>query len=1036
MIGTFIKKRTLLFLILLYGMSTMAQAQQVSGKITDSQGGSLPGASIVEKGTANGMQTDVDGNFTFEVSSLEASLIISFIGFETVEVPINNRSVVNVSLQDDIFSLNEVVVIGYGSQKRENVSAAIATVDSKALEGRPVSNFQSALQGQIAGLQITSNSGRPGAGNAIQIRGAGTITGSSNPLYVIDGVIVENGIGGGDPFSTINPGDIESISVLKDASAAAIYGARAANGVIIVTTKRGKVGKATFNFNTFAGFQNATNTLDLLDASQYQQAYNTARDNAGQARIPNLDSGAVFNNSSDWQDALLRTGVVQNYELSASGGNEDTRYYTSLGHYREEGIIMGTGLERTSLRFNSTTDKGNFTLGNSVTYSYSEFDREYSGNGFNALAWAIRNPPTVDVFNPETIGGFGGPTDQDGNDRILNPVAAQSLMTNKNTVSRLLGNVYAAYEFIDGLEYKISVSADLTNFQNREYAPFFNQIPGAGVGSVVTFDNGAFVEERRGNSSSFIVENTINYRKDFNLHALDVLAGYTAQQRASSFMEARNVGGAISNGFPVLSASVDDNLGAAIGTISEQRNLSYIGRVIYDYDDRYLATANFRRDGSSVFSAGNYYDNFFSGSVGWVLSNEQFLVDNDFINTLKLRASYGFLGNDRINANAARSTLETNIRYILGINGEEVLGTARAGRVGNSGLQWEKQEQLNIGLDAAFVDNKVTFTADYFIKTSVDLLLTFDLPETSGFNNIIINSGEVENRGLELVLGYREKIADFTFGISANVTFLDNEVTRLTDGLDFIGRNSSNLYGNQPRNRVEVGRALSTFYGYQVVGIYQSQEEIDNGPTPVEPSQPGDLRFADISGPEGVPDGVITADDQTFIGDATPDIQYGFSLNLGYKGFDFSAQFQGVYGNDIWSDTKFFTDSYFLSGNLSTRVLDAWTPENPSNTVPRATSGGTIFAQPSSFYVEDGSYLRLKNLQVGYTLTKNIINKVGLGLTSARIYFAGQNLLTFTNYSGYDPEIGVNGNNSNAYGFDDVQYPQARTLTMGLQIGF
>ena len=1031
-----ISKKTILYCLICCSLATVSYSQEVTGKITDSGGVPLGGASVIEKGTTNGVQADFDGNYSITLSSPNAILTLSFVGFVSVEEEVNGRSTINATLQEDVAKLDEVVVIGYGSQRRENVSAAISTIDSEAIEGRPVADFQSALQGQVSGLQITSNSGRPGAGNNIQIRGAGTITGNSSPLYVIDGAIVENGIGGGgDPFATINPTDIASINVLKDASAAAIYGARAANGVIIITTKKGVPGKASINFNTYTGFQTATNQLDLLDSQEYQLAYNTARDNAGQTRIPNLD-GTTISNNTDWQDAILRTGIIQNYELSASGGGETTRYYTSVAHYDEEGVILNTGLKRTTLRFNSTTDLGKFSFGNSVTYSRSVFDREYSGNGFNILGWAIRNSPTVAIFNDRTVGGFGGPTQDDGNDRVLNPVAVQSLLDNQSTVNRLLGNVYGAYDLADGLEARISVSADLTTYANRQFAPFFNQIPGTGVGSVVTFDNGAFVDEERGDNNSFIVENTLNYRKDFGAHTVDALIGYTVQKRKSSSISARNTGGAISEGFPVLSASVDDNGGAASGTITEIRTVSYIGRMIYDYDDRYLATFNFRRDGSSIFSAGNYFDDFFSGSVGWVISNEEFLKDSEVISNLKLRASYGFLGNDRINANAARSTLQTNIRYILGVNGDEVLGTARAGRVGNSGLQWEKQEQLNIGIDMAFANNKITLTADYFIKTSDDLLLDFQLPETTGFNNIIINSGEVENKGIEMALGYQEQFGDFRFGISANATFLKNEVTRLTDGLDFIGRNVSNLYGNQARNRIEVGRPISSFYGYRVDGIYQSQDEIDNGPTPLGTALPGDLRFADISGPDGVPDGVINEEDQTFIGDASQDIQYGFSLNLGYRSFDLSAQFQGVSGNDIWNDTKFITDSYYLSGNLSTRVLDAWTPDNPSNTVPRASTDGTFYAQPSSFYVEDGSYLRLKNLQIGFRLSDKVMDQIGVGLSNARIYLAGQNIFTITDYSGYDPEIGTTDFGSNALGFDNVSYPQSRTLTMGLQLGF
>ncbi|WKN43753.1 SusC/RagA family TonB-linked outer membrane protein [Tunicatimonas pelagia] len=1021
------KKTALVLYFLCCGMGLVAHAQQITGTITDTEGEPLVGATILEKGTSNGTVSDIDGKYAINVTADDAILIFSYIGYISEEETLNSRSSIDIALVEDIASLDEIVVIGYGTQRRQNVSAAISTISTEAIEGRPVADFTNAIQGQVAGLQITNSSGRPGAGTQVQIRGTGSITGNSNPLYVIDGTIIStSGGGAGDPLATINPADIESINVLKDASAAAIYGARAANGVIIVTTKRGASGKANISLNAFTGVQQATNTLDLLNAQQYQQVYNQVFDNAEQNRIPNLD-GTTFDTSTDWQDAVLRTANISNYEISADGGGENTRYFTSLGRYNEEGIIIGTGLERTTLRLNTDTELGKFKIGNSMTYSRSEFDRENAANGRNVLAWSLLNAPTVDVFNPNTIGGFGGPTDNDGGRQILNPVASQNLVENEGTVNRFLGNVYAEYEIISGLRFRTRLSADVINFHNRFFAPYYQQVPDGIPGDIVGLSNGAEVDETRGESISLLSENILSYTTFLGKNNFDFLLGYNIQDDEDSRMQARNIGGFISPGLPILSASTESTA-PATGRRIEQRTLSYIGRVVYDYDNTLLATFNFRRDGSSIFTEDNYWDNFFSGSLGLVLSNLSFLRETEALDNLKIRGSYGFLGNDRINANAANSVLNSGIRYIIGRNQQELIGVAPTGRFANPNLQWEKQRQLNIGLDLGLF-NKLTFTADYFVKTSEDLLLEFPLPSVTGFSNVFINAGEVENRGVELSLNFNDQKGDLRYGAGFNVTFLDNEVTQLANGVEFINQNSSGLFGNIPRTRIQVGEPLFNFFGYQADGIYQSQEEIDAGPTPLANTEPGDIRFADISGPDGVPDGEITEDDRTIIGDATQDIQFGFNLSVGYKGFDVSAQFQGVYGNDVFSDTRFYTEGYFLNGNLSTRVLDAWTPENTNTTQPRAIPNGISNNNiASSYFVEDGSYLRLKNLQIGYSFPQSILGQLG-GLSNARVYLAGQNVFTITNYSGFDPEQALNG-------FDPVAYPQSRRLTVGVQLSF
>ncbi len=1001
--------------------SLALRAQSVSGTVFDVDGLPLTGATIQEVGTTNGTLTDIDGNFTLNVTTASPVIRVSYLGYLSQDIPLAGRDRLTLTLTEDRQTLDEVVVIGYGTQTKNNVSGALSTIGSEGIEGRPVASFQSALQGQIAGLQITSNSGAPGGASNVTIRGTGSITGGSSPLYVVDGVIIQTGSGiAGDPFATINPSDIASVTVLKDASAAAIYGARAANGVIIITTKRGKIGKPRISFNTYAGTQQVTNTLDLLNAEQYRTVRNTVAENSGEAPITNLQPGTALAADTDWQDAIYQSGVIQNYELNASGGSENFSYYASVGHYDEEGVIVGTGLQRTNLRINTDTRLGRFKFGNSLTVSRTQTELEYTGLGNSILAWTLLSPPTVPIFNPDNLGGFQGATNDDGDPRILNPLAAQTLVERGGTSNRILGNVFAEYELIDGLNFRVNAGADQSSFRNRTFAPFFDLGTGE---AVVTLEEGAQVAENLGENISLLLETTLNFQRNFNGHSLDLLGGYTVQNTEVSGINLRTVGQNISPGLPVISGSAIMPSPAG-GFEQGVRTVSYIGRLMYDYQDRYLATFNFRRDGSSIFTAENYFDNFYSGSVGWVVSNEAFLADGPF-STLKLRGSYGFLGNDQINASATLALLNSNARYILGAEQGIAPSLAPGGLVANPNLVWEKQRQLNIGADLGFLDDRLAFSFDYFVKTSDDLLLSFPLPSATGFDNIFLNAAEVENRGVEMSVQYGGRVGEMRYNFNANLTLLDNEVIGLTEGLESIDRNGTNNF--TARNRIQPGQSLFAFYGYQTDGIYQSQAEIDGGPTPLGGTAPGDLRFVDVNN-----DGAITEDDRTFIGDANQDVQYGFGLQVGYKGIDFSLQFQGVSGNQVWNDTKYLTQSYFRVSNLSTEVLDAWSPTNPSNTQPRAVSPNIANNDiGSDFFVEDGAYLRLKNLQLGYTLSDNVVGGLA-ALSSARVYLAAQNLLTFTNYSGYDPEVGSSG----GFGFDDVGYPQSRRVTLGIQLGF
>ncbi len=1002
-------------------ISTGLSGQIVSGTVYDTDGFPLTGATILQVGTSNGTQTNLEGQFSLEVEGDDPVLRISYLGYLTQDVAVNDRENLDIQLAEDSETLEEVVVIGYGTQTRDNVSGAVSSLSSEAIEGRPVASFQSALQGQVAGLQITSNSGAPGGAANVRIRGTGSITGGSSPLYVVDGVIIQTGVGiAGDPFATINPNDIASVTVLKDASAAAIYGARAANGVIIITTKRGRSGTPKITLNTYVGSQSVTNTLDLLNAEQYRGVRNTVTENSGESPITNLDPANDLPFDTDWQDAVFQSGVIQNYELSASGGSDNLSYYASLGHFDEEGTIIGTGLERTTLRINTDTRLGRFKFGNSLTVSRSETDLEYVGLGNTILGWTLLNPPTVPIYNEDNIGGFAGSTNADGDPRILNPVAAQTLIERGGTANRILGSVFTEYELLEGLNYRANLGVDQSSFRNRTFAPFFDLGTGE---AVVSLEEGAEVSENLGENFSLLFENTLNFRRLIGNHSIDVLGGYTIQNTEVSGINLRVVGQNISPQLPVVNGSAI--LPSPPRGFSEQvRTVSYIGRLMYDYDDRYLATFNFRRDGSSIFTEENYFDNFYSGSLGWVVNNEAFLADGPF-STLKLRASYGFLGNDQINAGATLALLNSNARYILGEGQGIAPSLAPGGLVANPNLVWEKQSQLNLGVDMGLLDNKLAFSFDYFVKTSDDLLLSFPLPSATGFENIFLNAAEVENSGVEATASYRNRIGELGYSLNANLTLLDNEVLALTEGLESIDRNATNEF--TARNRIEVGQSLFAFYGYKTDGIYQSEEEIAAGPTPLGGTAPGDLRFVDVN-----EDGVINEDDRTFIGDANQDVQYGFGLQLNYRAFDFSVQFQGVSGNQIWNDTKYLTQAYFRVSNLSTDVLDAWTPTNPSTTQPRAVSPNIANNDVGSdFFVEDGAYLRLKNLQLGYTLGSGAIDRLGV-LSSARIYFAAQNLLTFTDYSGYDPEVGGSG----GFGFDNVGYPQSRRVTVGLTLGF
>ncbi|ANQ52618.1 TonB-dependent receptor [Flammeovirga sp. MY04] len=1012
-----IKKRLfyLLLLMLCWGTSH-AQERMVSGVITDQNKQPLPGTNVVEKGTSNGTITNTDGEFSLLLTTENPVLVFTFIGFLEQEITVGQQDQFVVRLEEDVDVLDDVVVIGYGTQKKENVTGAITKVGKDAIEGRPVADFQSALQGQVAGLQITGTDGQPGANPSIRIRGTGTITGGSDPLYVIDGVILQDG----DAFSTINPSDIESVNVLKDASAGAIYGARAANGVIIITTKRGKAGaKPQFNVNIFGGPKMITNKLDMLNAQEYQQVMNSVSDNSGLPRIPRLD-GTTLTTNTDWQDELFQTGYQQNYELSGSVSGKNGSIYASINHFDEKGTMINTGFTRTSMRINSDLTIKRFKFGNTISYTRSNYNLGYIGDR-GPTFWALAYSPAVEVYNEDNLGGYNGMGKEDGDYNFIQPVATQNLLQRNRIINRVIASVYGEVEILHGLNFKTNLAADISNSHHKMFMPEF-ELNDTGKPPYL-FSLGAELDEERSERTMWLWENTLNYKKSFGKHNIGLLAGYTMQHSRRNTMGVAVYGENLSESMSILNGSYLIKSDPS-SPLFDKNTLSYIGRAIYDYDGKYMATVNFRRDGSSVFTKENRFSNFMSGSVGWLISKESFMANGPF-DLLKVRASYGSLGNDQINDRATQPILDSKPRYVF--NGESmVTAVAPDGQLFNNTLVWEKQVQTNIGIDGAVLKNKLSFTVDYFIKTSDDLLLDYALPHTTGHKNVYVNAGEVQNKGWEFTVNWGDKKGDFSYNIGANATFINNEVTRLAEGLPFITE-AKRAHFEFTRNRIEVGQSLYSIYGFKSDGIYQSQSEIDAGPTPYGSvvTAPGDIRYKDLNG-----DGKITDEDRTFIGDASQDITYGMNFNLGYKGIDFNLQLQGVYGNDVFNTTKFFTQSYHRNFNMSTDVLGAWTPENNSQTQPRAiaqelTNNDLI----SDWWVEKASYLRVKNIQLGYSLNERTLAKLG-GLNRLRLYVAGQNLWTFTNFTGLDPEVPLNGI------LPDGPYPMSRSFIGGIQVGF
>lgn len=986
-----------MFLLCICSQYGYSQDQlNVSGTVTDAEGVPLPGASIVISGSQTGTTSDFDGNFELGNVPSNAVLTISYIGYITQEVNVDNRSGIDIMLSEDTNNLDEVVVIGYQTVKRSDIVGSVAVVDTEEMLKAPASNVGQMLQGRAAGVTITST-GNPGASSSVKIRGLNSFSGQDSPLYVVDGMLI-NSLG-----ADFNPNDIESIQVLKDAAATALYGSRGMNGVIVVTTKKGKSGPLKVGYDFYYGFQTIAKKLPLTNAAQFIEINNLAYTNNGDAPL-NLRTGI----DTDWQEELFKTGTLSEHNLNFSGGAENSNYFISLNYYDQEGAIVGPEFERYQIRVNTETRKGKFTFGENVAFSRSNQTR-VNGSPFIDVVWML---PTIPVYDDSHESGYGY-GDDNNSTFATNPIGLQEHYSNTSVTSKVLGSMYGEFEIFPFLKYKLNLGLDYAQIREKYFqraGALRQNTPGA-----------TFLDDRQTEFFNILAENTLNYNQEFGKHSISALVGYTTQKDNFNFNLAHTEG--LTGEF-----WVQDNGTASPRTEGREEVAglrSILGSFNYSYDDRYTLLVNFRRDGSSKFGKNNRYANFPSVSASWRISEEGFMEDSNIFTNLKLRGSWGIVGNQAINNYATQSALRFNQNYVL--NNQVVPGATNLQLV-NPNLLWESKTTTNVGLDAGFFDNRLSLTADYYVADVKDLLLAVPIPLSSGNTggDPLANVGQVQNRGLELSLGYQNSSNDFSYGISANGTFLKNEVKALVEEAGNLP-----IFGQGQILRTAVGEPVASFYVLETAGIFQDQAEIDAWG--VQPdARPGDVKYVDNDG-----SGVINFDDRTVVGKALPDFEYGLNLNIGYKGFDATAFFAGVTGNSIFNEQKWWSQRY--DDNANYLVDDVyWTGLGTSNLIPKPIHADSSLSptQNSDRYVEKGDYFRLKNLQIGFAFPEDVIGK--LSLSKLRLYVTGQNLFTITKYTGYDPEVvGANGNGDFLNrGFDNGNFPSLRSGIMGIQIGF
>ncbi|WP_417884555.1 SusC/RagA family TonB-linked outer membrane protein [Zunongwangia sp.] len=1030
------------FLVVLLFLTTITFAQEpikVEGVVLDENSIPLPGANVALKDLSIGTMTDFDGNFSL-MAHPDDILVVSFVGYETAEYKVGNQTKFEIVMIQDADALDEVVVVGYGTQKKSVVTGAISSVGVEDLETLPINNVGQALQGRTSGVTIVSGSGQPGSGATIRIRGITSLN-NNDPLWIVDGVVVDNG-----GINYLNQSDIESIEVLKDAASQAIYGARAASGVVLVTTKSGKSGKLTINYNGFAGISEPANKLDLLNATQYARLRNEASINDGGEAIYNNPES--LGQGTDWQETIFNNSAFrQNHEFSVSGGTEKSTFYLSFGYLEQEGIVASeiSNYERYNIRLNSTHELAEWlTLGENLGYSrdisvgLGNTNSEFGG----PLSSAINLDPItpVVVTDPSMLDqapynrGLALIKDANGNpygisenvvQEMTNPLAyIQTRLGNYGYSDNIVGNAFIEAQPIEGLRFRSSLGVKLAYWGSEAFTPIYYL-------NASTTTNQTSFNRSSNNSLNYNLENTLSYNKSVDLHNFTVLLGQGAYR--DNFTKGLSV-----TKYDIPASNFDEgslNFDVPDTDIvsSGYENVphyvsSLFARINYDFDEKYLFSGIIRRDGSSRFGANNKYGYFPSASAGWVASKEEFWGANNPIGFLKIRGSYGVVGNDNIGDLAYLSTISSGRNYAFGdqISNYDVGYSPDA--PANPDLKWEETSQLNIGFESRFLQY-FRFQFDWYKKTTKDILQYPRIPAYVGvIGNPAKNIGDMENSGLEFELNFSRTYEDFSFSVNANASYLKNEVTYLGDGGEYLDGGEGFQSSSYPITRTAVGQAVNSFFGFKTMGIFQNQQEIDNytnsGGQVIQPNAvPGDFRWQDTND-----DGTISEEDRVFIGNPTPDWSFGITLNAEYKNFDLTVFGQGVAGNQIFQGLRRLD---IANANYQKEALNRWTAEGTSNTHPRLTNNdpNRNYSNPSDFYLEKGDYFRIKNLQIGYTLPEDAIAAIGLKKT--RVYVMSENLLTITGYSGYDPEIG-----GGVFSIDRGIYPQARSFMLGANFSF
>ncbi|MFK7953479.1 MAG: SusC/RagA family TonB-linked outer membrane protein [Ekhidna sp.] len=975
-------RQTFCFSVILIFFATISYAQTpISGKIVDDSGETLPGVTVRIKGTQKGTITDIDGFFKIPNTSPDDVLLVSYIGMRTQTIPIKNQITFSIIMESDITSLNEIIVVGYGTQEKKDVTGAVSLIKDTDMKLRPNNQFGSLIQGKAAGVQVLSSSGKPSQGINLRIRGTNSINAGSEPLYVVDGVPT------GDTRS-INPSDIESITILKDASSAAIYGSQGSNGVVLITTKMGTSSKTSISLDTYIGFSEVWNTLSVLDDRDYRILMTELGQNTDWNQ---------YTENTDWQDKVFQRGFTQNYQLSISGKNESTSYYISGGWVEQNGAVRSSRMDRSNFKINldHTASKW-LKVGSRIAYTvYSDVDvtDNQNVNQGGVLLGALSTPPNIGVFNDD--GTFTSNPFQNWE----NPIASTDGIIREYRNQRLIGNAYTEATLFEGLIFKSNIGVDHSNGIFDSFLdPFLTSFGRALNGRSISNSD---------KSSYYIWDNTIRFQKEVGKGNFNALAGFVMQkwEWENSGITTQNFAG---NGIQTPNAGSD--IINATASKSEKANQSFISRINYEYDGRYLLTVNFRADGSSVFGPENRWGYFPSFSTGWRISDEGFFSDIDKVSELKLRAGWGIVGNDQIGNNYAYLGLVGGgANYPIG--GVTQPGTFPAS-ISNNTLKWEETQQSNIGIDVGFLNNRIGLTIDAYLKETNDLLLNAPLPRITGFDNAIQNIGSLRNKGIEISLNTVNIDKQVFWSSNINFSVNRNEVVDLVGQELFVGA----IAGRGEASLVREGLPLGTLYGYQFGGV--------------DP-ETGDAFYIDQNG-ESTFD--PTADDRVIIGDSNPDFIYGFTNNLNYKNFSLTVFFQGNYGGDILNASRIDIEGMTDPKNQSTAVLDRWQQPGDNTSTPRASWGNTDNSRISTRFIEDGSYLRLKTLTVGYEIPNQLVSKIGL--TSFKIYVTGENLLTFTSYSGFDPEVNAFGPSNTAQGIDYGTYPQTRSFIAGLNITF